>query len=315
MTNTNTTSTEMNRYVQTIVALAMVAALFITTSGPSRASTTFTVNIPGAVRDANTGDDRCDVNAFGTGDQCSLRAAIEQANRIPGADAINFNIPDDFGTGVHTINVGTGDLGSLPAVTEQVSINGYTQPGASPNTLAVGDDAKLKVELNGTNAGFASNGLILDASNSTVKGLAINRFDSDNILIIGDGNKIQGNFVGTDPTGTTSSSDDSVEGVKVVSGFNNVIGGATRDARNIISGNRQGVIVSNGSNNSIQGNYIGTDKSGKLSLGNVLSGVSILSSNNTVGGPTAGAGNVISGNRDDGVFISAALGPGCSATG
>ena len=87
MTYTNTTSAEMNRYVRTIIALAMVAALFITTSGPSRTSTTFTVNIPGDVRDANTGDDRCDVNPFGTGDQCSLRAAIEQANRTPGADA------------------------------------------------------------------------------------------------------------------------------------------------------------------------------------------------------------------------------------
>jgi CSLREA domain-containing protein len=303
----------MNRHFRTIVALAalaMVAALFVTTSGPSRASTTFVVNIPGDAQDANNGDGRCDVNPAGTGDQCSLRAAIEQANSTPGADAINFNIPDDFGTGVHTINVGTNDRGQLPAITEQVTINGYTQPGASPNTLAVGDDAKLMIELNGTNVGgaFDSNGLILNTSNSTIRGLVINRFGFDNILIDGDGNKVQGNFIGTDPTGTLSGLGNTADGVEVVSGFNNTIGGAAKDARNVISGNQQGIIISNGSNNSIQGNYIGTDKSGQQNLGNASSGVSILSSNNTVGGTTTGAGNVISGSRSDGVFISSASG-------
>jgi hypothetical protein len=309
MNSTKTISTEINRHFRTIVALAalaMVTALFITTSGPSRASTTFVVNIPGDVKDANNGDDRCDVNLAGTGDQCSLRAAIEQANKTPGADTITFNIPDDFGTGVHTPNVGTGGLGELPLITEQVSINGYTQPGASPNTLAVGDDAKLMVELNGTNAGFGGDGLTLSTSNSTIKGLVINRFDRDNIEVFGDANKIQGNFIGTDPTGAFSN--EFVDGVEVSSGFNNTIGGATKDARNVISGNFQGVIVSNGSSNSIQGNYIGTDKTGKLNIGNATSGVVILSSNNTVGGTTTGAGNVISGNRGDGVFVSSASG-------
>ena len=148
--------------------------------------------------------------------------------------------------------MGTNNLGPLPAITEQASINGYTQPGASPNTLAVGDDAKLMVELNGTNAGFGENGLNLTASDSTIKGLAINRFSGDNIRIDGDSNKVQGNFVGTDPSGTLSGLGGGAEGVSTRSALGKrSIGGATTASRNIISGNQQGVIVSDGSNNTI----------------------------------------------------------------
>jgi hypothetical protein len=78
----------------------------------------------------------------------SLRQAILDANAAPGADAIAFNIP---GRGVHAI----GPLSPLPALTDDagVTIDGYTQPGASPNTLAIGDNAVLLVELNGALAG------------------------------------------------------------------------------------------------------------------------------------------------------------------
>src|SRR5262245_13861297 len=57
----------------------------------------------------------------------SLRKAIDDANANPGADSIHFNI---VGSGVHTIAPAT----PLPAITGQVTIDGYTQPGASANT-------------------------------------------------------------------------------------------------------------------------------------------------------------------------------------
>ena len=72
----------------------------------------------------------------------SLREAIVRANSHPGPDLIRFNIP---GTGVQTIALSS----RLPQVTDQVLIDGYTQPGASPNALAVGDNAALVIELNG----------------------------------------------------------------------------------------------------------------------------------------------------------------------
>ena len=57
----------------------------------------------------------------------SLRQAILDANGNAGLDTIAFNIP---GAGVHTISPAT----ALPTITDPVVIDGYSQPGASPNT-------------------------------------------------------------------------------------------------------------------------------------------------------------------------------------
>ena len=76
----------------------------------------------------------------------TLRDAITLANTTAGADTIAFNIS---GTGVHTIT----PLSTLPIITEAVTIDGYTQPTSSANTLATGDNAALKIELNGASAG------------------------------------------------------------------------------------------------------------------------------------------------------------------
>ena len=76
----------------------------------------------------------------------SLRQAIMSANTNAGLDTINFNIP---GAGVHTITIAS----DLPNITSPVIIDGYTQSGATPNTLAVGDNAALKIEINGNSKG------------------------------------------------------------------------------------------------------------------------------------------------------------------
>src|SRR5439155_24062018 len=67
----------------------------------------------------------------------SLRQAILGANATPGTDTINFNI---LGIGPFTISPPT----ALPTITDPVIIDGYTQLGATANTLAVGDNAVLK---------------------------------------------------------------------------------------------------------------------------------------------------------------------------
>ena len=64
---------------------------------------------------------------------------------------------------------------ALPIITEAVIIDGYTQPGASPNTLAKGTNARIMVELDGSFAGSADE-LDIRASNVVVRGLAINGF-------------------------------------------------------------------------------------------------------------------------------------------
>jgi hypothetical protein len=72
--------------------------------------------------------------------------------QVPGVygvnDAIHFNIS---GGGVHTITPGT----SLPNITKPVVIDGYSQSGASANTLAVGDNAQLRIRLDGSTSGGA----------------------------------------------------------------------------------------------------------------------------------------------------------------
>ncbi len=102
----------------------------------------------------------------------SLRQMILDANANAGADTITFDIP---GSGVHTIS----PLTPLPVITEAVTIDGYSQPGASESTVGLGvaPDARLLIELSGDAVeapGPVPAGLELRGPNSTVKGLVIN---------------------------------------------------------------------------------------------------------------------------------------------
>jgi CSLREA domain-containing protein len=306
MTRTRETLWRTRTLAAGLLVIAMMVAGMMAAS-TAYASTTYTVNIADDFADASAGDARCDVTSFLPGDQCSLRAAIEQANTTPGADAINFGIP---GTGAKTIHVGANGHGPLPTVTGQATINGYTQPGASPNTKAVGDDAKLKIVLEGSNAGSFGDGLRLDgASHSVIKGLVINRFDGAAINIFGNSvaTSVQGNFLGTDVTGTL----DKGNGSNGVSAFsddisNTLVGGTHPAARNVVGGNGgTGVGMGDGSNEDspsdnvrVQGNYIGVDRSGTQEVGNDASGIFLNHvSSATIGGTTAASRNVIGGNN------------------
>ena len=65
----------------------------------------------------------------------------------------------------------------LPTIEEPVIIDGYSQPGARPNTLAVGNNAVLKIELSGAAMPTTNtSGLLINAANSTVKGLVISNW-------------------------------------------------------------------------------------------------------------------------------------------
>jgi titin len=133
------------------------------------------------------------------------------------------------------------------------------------------------------------------------------------VMAYATGNRVQGNFIGTDVTGTKALGN---SGGGVAIGFasnNNTIGGTATGAGNLISGNRSpipvnrspGVVIAYATGNLVQGNFIGTDVTGTTALGNGNGGVEInRGSNNTIGGTAAGAGNLISGNREDGLRIS-----------
>jgi hypothetical protein len=310
-----TTSTGTGRF-RILAALALAAVIFAISANSAHSATTFVVNDKFDSSDEDLTDNACDVAVLIAGDQCTLRAAIEQANATSGADTINFNIPDDPsipGDEVRTIS----PVSSLPEITGVVAIDGYTQGNATstttddakPNTLAVGNNAVLKVELDGSSAGNA-NGLIISAGSSMVRGLVINRFaggsiSGTGIVLKANGtNVIAGNFLGTDATGTADQGNE--DGLVIEqNSSNNTIGGPLPEERNVISGNGYGSQFSNSSSgNQVQGNYIGTKKNGTEALPNSFDGIAVGGDNNIIGGADAGERNVISGNSEDGVEIS-----------
>jgi hypothetical protein len=127
----------------------------------------------------------------------------------------------------------------------------------------------------------------------------------------GTGNTIQGNFIGTDASGTKALPNG--YGVELFSGsFNTIGGGSTDGAGNVISGNLYDGIGIYSDGNVIQGNHIGTDVSGTHPLGNGRDGVAILAFqygyNNLLGGTDPGAGNVIAFNGGHGVRVTTGTG-------
>ncbi len=129
------------------------------------------------------------------------------------------------------------------------------------------------------------------------------------------GNTVEGNFIGTDATGTKALGNGGngleIDGGKpnTIGGTSNAIGGTTPAERNVISGNdADGILISSShtSGNLVEGNLIGTNLTGAGPIPNSDNGVEIDSSDsNKIGGTTATARNVISGNGNDGVLIAA----------
>jgi hypothetical protein len=211
-----------------------------------------------------------------------------------------------------------------------VTIDGRTQPGAKTNTLAVGDNAVLRIELNGN--GLSATGLSINANNCTVRGLAINNFYfTGNIDLEGidrgqfnlpdipiTGVTIAGDFIGTDVSGSVAEGNGAHGNVtsgifaEIVSG--STIGGTAPSDRNLVSGNG-GTGLALGrelTNNTVQGNYIGTSAGGTAALGNGVNGLTLNGENsgslrNLIGGTTPVAGNLISGNDAFGVDLAGSV--------
>lgn len=228
----------------------------------------------------------------------SLRQAIIDANATSEADTIVFNIP---GPSAFTIALSS----ALPAITRPLTIDATTQPGFSGQPI---------IELNGSalQSAQSANGLRITGGNCTVRGLVINEFSGTTSapragiwIESGGRNLIEGNFIGTDLTGSIAVANH--YGVVILNSANNLIGGTNAAARNVISGNSvNGIHIEGGSasGNKVQGNVIGTDITGMFAVGNARFGVTIANApNNLIGGSAAGARNIISGNSVAGVRI------------
>ena len=260
--------------------------LFVTFTVTVFSQTTYTVNSVDDLPDSNINDTVCaDVNG-----NCTLRAAIENANKTNDKDTIVFNIT---GTGPFTIRI-TSRM--LPEIMRPVIIDGRTQPGYISAPV---------IEIEGSDVPLGGAGLRLfgRSDNSEIYSLCIGGF-----LDVGAGYAgglgidvksqrtiMRGNYIGLKPDGTTLNRNQ--WGVFFKDSGNNVFGGTGANEGNVVSGNYSGGVTFSGvgsSNNIIQGNLLGTDATGLLPRGNRFNLQILNAPNNTVGGSTPAARNILS---------------------
>lgn len=285
----------------------------------------------------------------------SLRQAILDANAQQSTGGtqcaghtITFAIP---GSGPHAIH----PLSPLPKINIPIAFEGYSQPGSSENTAVTGSNAVIAIELDGSlagptdafvvGAGIPGSGLC-SGNTSTFRGLVINRFAGAAISMgeetcpageacLNGGVLIQGNYIGTDVTGTQAlgngialarpalvfgtSSRVNIVGDQVVSNggpvdprpqSRNVIAGNGADAIRIFStsadtntGLSQGHVIRN--------NYIGLDATGAAALPNAGRGITMDANSGNV----QIVDNLISANAGDGVAVLDNPFPGTSLVG
>jgi hypothetical protein len=275
------------RYCVVLLAVGLVLA-GVFRIRHARGAAIFVVNSTSDIgNDVIPGDGKCSIGPTLDGKDCTLRAAIQEANAFPGTDTITFSI----GSGNPVISPSS----EQPHITSPIIINGNTG-GAT------------RVQIVGTNAGGSSSGLVLEAGSggTQITSLIIRNFANYGMVIRTNSNTIQNCYIGHD--GFTNFGN-GLDGVIISGGANNFIGGTAAGAGNIITGNKaNGLTIFGGttSGNQVQGNIIGaySPTPGSLIPGNAGSGVHIDGApNNLIGGSEDGARNVISGNGQDGVSI------------
>jgi hypothetical protein len=223
----------------------------------------------------------------GTGQAGTLSAAINGVNgsAVGDTNTIIFNLGNN-----PTILMNGNPL---PAITMPVTIDGWSQNNGAPG---------VAVNINGNR--IFGDGLTLNVWSCTVRGLAINNFFGNGLVInnpVGAGNNIYGCNFGTDALGTAAGVGNAGDGI-LITGPGNLISG------NIISGNSTNGIEINGSNANgdyIEGNDIGVNATGTIALANNRDGVLVTNNaaTNYIGDQWSGLGNVISGNRQNGVDL------------
>lgn len=255
-------------------------------------------------------------NPNGTG---SLNGAITNANTNNGKDSIYFNIP--IGS-VANRTITVSSIFPLPTITDPIVIDGTSQ--VSGNSFGV-SNAKIQIKA----ADYLPSGLVVSASDCEIYGLYIHHFVDGVILnggnfkfgavnfgnVVNDctsncikvNNVITGSFlslyVGVDTSGLVGVSP-TANGISIFSSKKITIGGKQAGVRNIISGNNNGIYLSDSKFIDIQGNYIGTDLNGAFAVPNTNGIVMTQGTNNCeIGGDSVKERNLISGNTAAGFDV------------
>jgi CSLREA domain-containing protein len=291
------------------------------------------VNDTGDGADSSPGDDACDIDPNLSGEQCTLRAAIEEANSDSTRDTIVFALP----TSPATIAPAT----DLPAITQPVAIEGsgvrldgsatgtplrvglmVRAPNVSISGFEIGGfGAGIDLDLGGsaqvvgnhlgiTAAGTAipnATGILVNSAVNLISGNVVSANTSDGMRLTGDGNRVIGNVVGLTPDGTNEAGNGRY-GITLGS-LGNLIG--EPGAGNVIVANDFDGIHVLDAGNTIRANWIGVDPKGFITKGlegtNGEAGIYVFSgaANTTIGGPSPADGNVIAQNSTWGISSKA----------
>ncbi|WP_442510878.1 VCBS domain-containing protein [Novipirellula sp. SH528] len=224
------------------------------------------------------------------------------------------------GTGVYIYHAANNTIGGT-SVNERNIISGNTSngvyisgSGSTGNKLQgnyIGTNAAGDAAVANTAAGVSvAAGATNNAIGGSVAGAGnvISGNSTYGVYVNASNNTVAGNTIGLNAAGTAAIANN--YGIHLLNAANNVIGGTTTEARNVISGNSvDGIYISGATStgNSLQGNFIGTNAAGTAAISNGRFGISLINnaSANTIGGAVSGAGNLISGNVSSGVYVSA----------
>ena len=240
-------------------------------------------------------------------------------NQVGGPNPADHNVI----SGNTTREILIGNFGGATAVTTGISVrNSYIGMNAAGTTAVTGSQQGIFVQdITGATIGGASGSL--GGSCSGVCNLISGSANGVGIVVQGStptstsGTLIQGNFIGTDVTGTLARPNGQLAHIDVSQSATITIGGTAAGTGNLISGEPvqgTGILIDGGVVGpvNIQGNFIGTTTTGNALLANGGPGIHIVGSTNVnIGGTTASARNVIGGSGNG----NTPKGPGISVEG
>ncbi len=276
------------------------------------------------------------VIAANVGDGVAIQGSTATRNLVlgnrVGSDATGRNARPNLGDGISVSDAPGNTIGGFVSASNPLGGNLIIANGGnginvsgpnSSNNLVIGN--RVGLDIAGAAQGNTGDGVRIIGANNTVGGTAqgAGNVISGNRLrgvylsnvdgkttVTAVANAVLGNFIGTNLSGAATNVGNSQDGLMVDGATRITIGGASAAARNVISGNlRNGVVLTGTTTQAlIAGNSIGLDASGNAGqASNAQAGVVLLGvTGNSIGGDSAGLGNVISGNTTDGIILSAA---------
>ncbi|NNF03488.1 MAG: right-handed parallel beta-helix repeat-containing protein, partial [Rhodothermales bacterium] len=251
------------------------------------------VNSTGDADDVAPGDGMCDTDALidrnGNEEmECTLRAAITESNATPGADSYMYRIPptDPGAEGGGRFRISAS---SLPSVAAPLALDGTSvlakSGQAAPPTSSI--------TVSGSGLVYAAG-----SEGSDLKGHTIINATGPGVQIDASGVTIRANYIGTTTAGGATDGN-GASGI-LINGDGNTIGGGSAADQNIIAGNTEYGIDIQGSNNTVQGNWIGVSGQSQA-VPNMMGGIALNGDSNQIGGDASAAGeapgNVVSGNE------------------